>query len=169
MSYAYGPYLSDTDAKWTLDHREGQCAGWANLFVAMARSCGIPARVATGYTLGGSLTYPISRNSMDNVVITSSKNPHAWVELWYPNAGWIPYEPQTSSGFLDSHHVCFRTSPSADSAKPLISWTYSPHYDPDVSYDESCQVTDLRDDCNVVFAGEDSASDDRILLARCLP
>jgi len=169
VTYASGSYIPTIDAKWTLVHRMGQCAGWANLFVALARSSGIPARVVTGYTLGGSLTYPISRDSLDSVTVTSFNMPHSWVEIWYPAAGWIPYEPQSSSAFVDSHHLCFHTSPTADSTKPILEWSFPAGVSANVTYNETYAVSNMTDKLAVNYAGEDTATDDRILLARSLP
>ncbi|MDO8571170.1 MAG: transglutaminase-like domain-containing protein [bacterium] len=52
------------------------CGGFDALFVALARACGIPARIVSGFWAG----YPSSMM-------------HAWVEALLPNGEWIVADP----------------------------------------------------------------------------
>jgi hypothetical protein len=68
------------------DSREGYCDYYASAMVVMARAVGIPARIAVGYAggeydeeLGG---YRVRRS-----------NAHTWVEIYFPDYGWIEFEP----------------------------------------------------------------------------
>ena len=68
-----------------LQQRRGFCEQFAATFAAMARSLGIPARVAVGYrtgTLGADDRYHVTNHDA-----------HAWPEVWIDGAGWIPFEP----------------------------------------------------------------------------
>ena len=68
-----------------LQQRRGFCEQFAATFAAMARSVGVPTRVAVGYqpgTLGS-----------DNLFHVTNRNAHAWPEVWITGAGWIPFEP----------------------------------------------------------------------------
>ena len=65
--------------------RVGYCEQFASAMAAMARSLGIPARVAVGFltpekTAPG--TYEYSAHDM-----------HAWPELYFTGAGWVRFEP----------------------------------------------------------------------------
>jgi hypothetical protein len=51
----------------------------------MAREVGIPSRVAVGFTAG-----EIVDNNYEQV---TTHDAHAWPELWFPGAGWAPFEP----------------------------------------------------------------------------
>ena len=65
--------------------RTGYCEQFASAMAAMARSLGIPARVAVGFLNGdpvGSQTYEFSSDDM-----------HAWPELYFSGAGWVRFEP----------------------------------------------------------------------------
>ncbi|WP_084104266.1 DUF3488 and transglutaminase-like domain-containing protein [Demequina sp. NBRC 110056] len=68
-----------------LDDRVGYCVQFATTMVAMARSIDIPARMAVGF-LGGSAT------AADTFVVQGG-DAHAWPELWFPDAGWVRFEP----------------------------------------------------------------------------
>jgi transglutaminase-like putative cysteine protease len=72
-----------------LRQRIGYCEQFAGTFAAMARSLGIPARVAVGFTpgLGGNGRYSVL-----------GKNAHAWPEVWFDGLGWVAFEPTPGRG-----------------------------------------------------------------------
>ena len=73
-----------------LRQRVGYCEQFAGTFAAMARTIGIPARVAVGYTPG--LAQP------DGTRAVLGKNAHAWPEVWFDGLGWVPFEPTPGRG-----------------------------------------------------------------------
>ena len=68
-----------------LRERRGFCEQFAATFAAMARSVGVPTRVAVGYQPG-----TLGRDGLYHV---TNRNAHAWPEVWIDGAGWIPFEP----------------------------------------------------------------------------
>jgi protein-glutamine gamma-glutamyltransferase len=72
---------------WFLfDVKIGYCEQFATAETLMLRSLGIPARLATGYSTG---TYdPVLDQS-----VVRERDAHAWVEVWFPNHGWVPVDP----------------------------------------------------------------------------
>jgi transglutaminase-like putative cysteine protease len=73
-----------------LRQRVGYCEQFAGTFAAMARSLGIPARVAVGFTPGTALD--------DGSLQVLGKNSHAWPEIWFDGLGWVPFEPTPGRG-----------------------------------------------------------------------
>ena len=71
------------------DSRRDYCSGYATAMAVMARSVGIPARLAVGYGEG---EYDAERD----VFRVREKNAHSWVELYFPGYGWIEFEPTAS-------------------------------------------------------------------------
>ena len=70
--------------------KKGYCEQFATAATLMLRSLGIPARLATGYSTG---TYdPVLNQS-----VVRERDAHAWVEVFFPNDGWVPVDP--SPGF----------------------------------------------------------------------
>ncbi len=69
--------------------KEGYCDYYASAMAVMARSLGIPARIATGYTQG---TYDSNRHAFE----VYQSNAHTWVEVYFPQYGWIEFEPTAS-------------------------------------------------------------------------
>jgi transglutaminase-like putative cysteine protease len=72
-----------------LTAKSGYCVHFASTMAVMARELGIPARVAVGF-LPGSL-------QTENKRIISSKDAHAWPELYFGGVGWVRFEPTPRS------------------------------------------------------------------------
>lgn len=73
-----------------LQQRQGYCEQFASAMAVMARSLGLPARVAIGFGPG-------STDSAGVTTITSH-NAHAWVEVRFDDAGWVRFEPTPPGG-----------------------------------------------------------------------
>lgn len=64
-------------------HR-GYCEQFASAMAIMLRTLGVPARVAVGFTPG---------ISTDDSRLITTEDAHAWVEVWFPGTGWLPFDP----------------------------------------------------------------------------
>jgi transglutaminase-like putative cysteine protease len=73
-----------------LQIRKGYCEQFAATFAVMARTLGIPSRVAVGYTPG--------RLRSDGWYSVLGRNSHAWPEIWFDGVGWVPFEPTPQRG-----------------------------------------------------------------------
>lgn len=65
--------------------QRGYCDYYASAMVVMARSVGLPARLATGYLA--------QRPDEDGVQQIYQINAHAWPELYFAGYGWVEFEP----------------------------------------------------------------------------
>jgi transglutaminase TgpA-like protein/transglutaminase superfamily protein len=65
--------------------KQGYCEQYAGAMAAMVRAAGIPARVALGYTPG--------RVQPGGGRMVTSDDAHAWVEVYFDDLGWIPFDP----------------------------------------------------------------------------
>ena len=70
----------------TLATREADCSEFSQLYVSMARSLGLPARIVSGLAYSG-----------------NSFGGHAWVEVWIGK--WIELDPTWGTHFVDATHV----------------------------------------------------------------
>jgi transglutaminase-like putative cysteine protease len=86
-SYQVQPLPGGGDAvyQFLFQMRSGYCTYYASAMAVMARSLGIPARVATGYVTG-------AYDSATGMYIVHEADAHAWPEL-YINGRWLPFEP----------------------------------------------------------------------------
>jgi hypothetical protein len=66
--------------------QEGYCDYYASSFVVLARSVGIPARIAMGYAES-------EYDSNAKAIRVRANNGHSWPEVFFPKYGWIQFEP----------------------------------------------------------------------------
>jgi hypothetical protein len=66
--------------------RRGFCEHIASAMAVLLREIGIPTRIAVGFGAG-------QRNPFTGYWEVRQSDAHAWVEVWYPDAGWISYDP----------------------------------------------------------------------------
>ncbi|WP_084100417.1 DUF3488 and transglutaminase-like domain-containing protein [Demequina sp. NBRC 110051] len=78
------PSSGDTVSTF-LDDRVGYCVQFATTMVMMARTLDIPARMAIGFLPG-------SEGEGDTYIVQGG-DAHAWPELWFPEVGWVRFEP----------------------------------------------------------------------------
>jgi transglutaminase superfamily protein/uncharacterized protein DUF4129 len=60
----------------------------------MLRMLGIPARVASGYARG-------EYDAEKDAYLIRESDSHTWVEVFFPNYGWIQFEPTASQPTID--------------------------------------------------------------------
>jgi transglutaminase-like putative cysteine protease len=70
--------------------KRGYCQQFSGAYAAMARSVGVPARVAIGYTPGELGT--------DGLYHVLGLHAHAWPEVYLGQYGWVPFEPTPTRG-----------------------------------------------------------------------
>ena len=78
--------VASAGAATTLATREADCSEFSQLFIAMARSLGLPARMVQGIAFGG-----------------NSFGGHAWVEVWVGK--WVELDPTWGTHFVDATHI----------------------------------------------------------------
>ena len=81
----------DPDGVDAVDHflfetRRGFCEQIATSMAVMLRTLGIPTRLVTGYGPG-------QRNPLTGYFEVKQSDAHAWLEVFYPGFGWVPYDP----------------------------------------------------------------------------
>ncbi|MEU0336202.1 DUF3488 and transglutaminase-like domain-containing protein [Streptomyces sp. NPDC006193] len=78
-----------------LEKKEGFCVHFSFAMAAMARTLGIPARVAVGFAPG--------TPQADGTVAVNQKDAHAWPELYFEGVGWTRFEPTPTRGSTPSY------------------------------------------------------------------
>ncbi|MGH2462803.1 MAG: transglutaminaseTgpA domain-containing protein [Candidatus Limnocylindria bacterium] len=73
---------------FVFEGQRGFCTYYASAMVMMARSLGIPARLAVGYAPGERVEA--------GVYEITARNAHAWAELYFPGYGWQIFEATKS-------------------------------------------------------------------------
>jgi hypothetical protein len=68
--------------------RQGYCQYYASAMAMMARSLGLPARVAVGFAPGERVE--------SGIYLVREANAHAWTEIYFPGYGWQIFEATKS-------------------------------------------------------------------------
>ncbi|MFG3087647.1 transglutaminaseTgpA domain-containing protein [Streptomyces antibioticus] len=84
----------DAIARFLRD-KQGFCVHYSFAMAAMARTLGIPSRVAVGFAPGSP--------QADGSVAVSLKDAHAWPELYFEGVGWTRFEPTPTRGSTPSY------------------------------------------------------------------
>ncbi|ELZ11451.1 transglutaminase family protein [Natrialba aegyptia] len=82
--------------EFLLEMDEGYCIYFATTMTQMLRAEDIPARYVTGYTSGQQVD--------DNTHVVRGLDAHAWVEVYFPDHGWVSFDP-TPGGERDDVHM----------------------------------------------------------------
>ncbi|ARS91672.1 transglutaminase [Natrarchaeobaculum aegyptiacum] len=75
----------DVAETFLLEMDAGYCVYYATTMVQMLRAEDVPARYATGYTAGEQVD--------EDTYEVRGLDAHAWVEVYFPGHGWVPFEP----------------------------------------------------------------------------
>lgn len=71
--------------------KAGFCEHYATSMILMLRTLKIPSRLVTGFLPG-------EWNGISRHFTVRQSNAHAWVEVWFPGAGWYPFDPTPMIG-----------------------------------------------------------------------
>ncbi|MDR1231781.1 MAG: tetratricopeptide repeat protein [Spirochaetaceae bacterium] len=78
----------DQLGQFLFGNKKGYCSYFAFAYASLLRSIGIPARIAVGFFINPDEErlgfYPVRANMA-----------HAWVEVYFPEFGWIEFDPTT--------------------------------------------------------------------------
>ena len=87
------PYFNSDEV---LKNRKATLSGRINLFIAMARTLGIPTRVVKGLTVGDdiSVEHPLESYFIRSVF---PRGEWVWIEVFLPRFGWMPVHLDDSS------------------------------------------------------------------------
>ncbi len=124
---------SEAIARFLRD-KEGFCVHFSFAMAAMARTLGIPARVAVGFAPGSP--------QADGSVSVGLRDAHAWPELYFEGVGWTRFEPTPTRGSTPSYTVPDAPEAVPDPAQPSRSAEAVPSAAPSTS--ESCSAQDKK-------------------------
>jgi hypothetical protein len=83
------PPNRDVADYFLFDLKKGYCDYYATTMVVLARANGIPARFVSGYAPG---VY----DAPNAQYIVREMDAHSWAEIYFPEIGWIEFEPTAS-------------------------------------------------------------------------
>jgi transglutaminase-like putative cysteine protease len=93
--YSYSPQVKATPPGrdpvdyFLFDLKQDFCEYFASAMVVLLREAGVPARLVEGFTTG-------QFDQPSNSFVVKEQDAHAWVEVYFPQYGWIEFEPTPS-------------------------------------------------------------------------
>lgn len=120
VKYTYNP--PEYDALYTLRTGKGNCQNFAHLSMALLRSVGIPSRIVGGISLKRQWKVPVEGGYL---VQDMGQGGHAWMEIYYPDLGWLSYDPQQTRQFTSTRHI--KQTHGLDSKDINDSWSGAPY------------------------------------------
>jgi len=111
----YDLSIADTveKASTTMTQRKGVCDEATILFIAMARSLGIPTKYVSG----------VAYTNLENI---NDWGAHAWAEVYFKDYGWIPFDfTYQQYGFVDASHI--KLKDSGDANEPSVKYEWMGH------------------------------------------
>lgn len=98
-----------------LESKTGYCVHFASAMAIMARTLGIPARVAVGYLPGSRES---NAGASAGTYTVDSHDLHAWPELYFVGIGWVPFEPTPSRGTVPAYARPNQPAPAGSTQSP---------------------------------------------------
>ncbi|RPJ27580.1 MAG: transglutaminase domain-containing protein, partial [Chloroflexi bacterium] len=80
------PEGRDVADYFLFDLKKGYCDYYATAMVVLARASGVPARFVSGYSSG-------SYDAANAEYVVRELNAHSWAEVYFPEIGWVEFEP----------------------------------------------------------------------------
>ncbi|MFC8450204.1 transglutaminaseTgpA domain-containing protein [Kitasatospora sp. NPDC057223] len=121
-----------------LQNKKGFCVHYASTMAAMARTLGIPSRVALGFTPGD--------NAGANTFRVTDRDYHAWPELYFQGAGWLRFEPTPGRGSTPEYSAPVAAPTKAPTQQPTTA-APSTSAVPSATPSSSCSTKQRADGC----------------------
>ena len=86
----------------------GYCEYFATAMTTMLRTQDIPARYVVGYTSG-------EQTGIGEYAVRG-QNAHAWVEVYFPEVGWVPFDPTPPADRIATEQANLGDDPAPESA-----------------------------------------------------
>jgi len=115
LEVSAAPEDQDVADYFLFDLKRGYCDYYATAMVVLARSSGIPARFVSGYSPG----YYDAPNAR---YVVRELNAHSWVEIYFPEIGWVEFEPTASEPEIERQpdELPVSLSPTEDSTASAL-------------------------------------------------
>jgi len=110
------------DAVYALESGKGNCQNFSHLAAALLRSVGIPVRIVNGVTLNQPFDVKWEKGTL---TFKMGQGRHSWIEVWFPDKGWVPYDPQNMQLFVSTRFVRIEVGVDNNETKNdgLVRWS----------------------------------------------
>jgi len=147
LNYVLVP--KDYGALYSFKTGRGNCQNYSHLSAALMRAVGIPVRIVNGVTLKRPYTIKMGNR---NMTLKMAQGRHSWIEVFFPDLGWVPFDPQQTQLFVSNRFI--RVEVGLDNEETsqdgLIRWTQvkgelvTPHFEETIEAAFVADQVDLR-------------------------
>jgi hypothetical protein len=136
------------DALYSLQSGKGNCQNFSHLSAALLRGVGIPVRIINGVTLNQPFDIAWDKGTL---TFKMGQGRHSWVEVWFPDLGWVPYDPQNMQFFVSNRFVRIEAGIDNNETKNdgLIRWVQASEARTKPKLQETIDANMLSDSVNV--------------------
>lgn len=119
VSYVTPP--AQYDAVYSLESGKGNCQNYSHLSAALLRAAGIPTRIVNGITLNRPFDVEWQQGVM---TFKMGQGRHSWIEVWFPDLGWVPFDPQNTVLFVSNRFIRVEVGVDNNETKNdgLLTW-----------------------------------------------
>jgi transglutaminase-like putative cysteine protease len=146
MQYVLTP--PEYDALYSLHSGKGNCQNYSHLAAALMRASGIPARIVNGITLKEPYDIRVGNQIL---TLNMAQGRHSWIEVYFPDLGWMPFDPQQSELFVSNRFI--RVEIGLDNKSTindgLVRWTREKGSQASLSFEENIEADFLSDQVTI--------------------
>lgn len=147
MNYVVAPL--SYDATYSLINGKGNCQNYSHLAAALMRVIGIPVRIVNGISL--KQPYDIK---IENTILTMkmAQGRHSWIEVYFPELGWIPFDPQVTEMFVSNRFIRVEVGLDNNETRQdgLMRWAQSQNNTGQPHFEENISANFVADDINII-------------------
>jgi hypothetical protein len=112
------------DALYSLESGKGNCQNFSHLSAALLRALGIPVRIVNGVTLNQPFDVTWQKGVL---TFKMGQGRHSWIEVWFPDQGWVPCDPQNTQLFVSNRFLRIEVGLDNNETKNdgLLRWAQS--------------------------------------------
>ncbi|MEZ3114611.1 transglutaminase domain-containing protein [Halobaculum sp. MBLA0147] len=126
LDATHDPAAGTVASQFVFEMATGYCEYFATAMVAMLRTQGVPARYVVGYSTG--------QQTGPNEYTVRAMNAHAWVEVYFPEVGWVRFDPTPGSSRLAAERRSFQNETgSASDYSPTETGSPGESFSPNAS------------------------------------
>ena len=121
MRYILNP--PDYSAGYSFDTGRGNCQNYSHLAAALLRAVQIPVRIVNGICLEEPYEIQLGAGTITKRM---AQGHHSWIEIYFPDLGWVPFDPQGSEFFVSNRFIRFEVGiDNEETCKDgQLEWTY---------------------------------------------
>ncbi|NQS98249.1 MAG: transglutaminase domain-containing protein [candidate division Zixibacteria bacterium] len=112
------------DALYSFNTGKGNCQNYSHLAAALMRAVDIPVRIVNGISL--KKAYEIESGDA-RYSFEMAQGRHSWIEVFFEDIGWIPFDPQQTQFFIHNRYLRIETGIDNDETgnDGMVRWSQS--------------------------------------------